>query len=421
MTAETTVPADGYDLDENYLLVSKKGTIVIRAYVDATDEYKAAEKNTTITVLGEKDDAVIGYEGSTETVDWGNTYTVETSIIEGGDITLSTDNEQIFSISGLVITPLAVGSATITITTAENNEYKAGTADFTLTVNAPTESATAPAGGDVTTTFTDKDFAYEGDGMSWTSAVEGRSFESSGSARGVQIGAAKGEYTINSSTSANVTKVSMVVSTNSTGNTLAVSVGGNDFVYTDGEGNESTSLSLSKANDQTIEFTGNGTGNIVIAVNNTAKTVWFKSITVTTEAVAPEVTLAASGYATYCSEYPLDLSTLDTDVARAWYVSNVSDNEVTFEEITGSIPGNTPFILYGTAGQTVQLSYAPVGQPARRHPCSHMGIADGRHDDQLRFEWWFVCEDQRWRCACKQGLSACDGQQCTSAAHRLCR
>lgn len=67
------------------------------------------------------------------------------------------------------------------------------------------------------------------------------------------------------------------------------------------------------------------------------------------------VTLAASGYASYCSAWPLDLT--PTEDYAAWYVSAVEGANVTFSKIEGTVPANTPFILYNTAkaGKTVKL------------------------------------------------------------------
>ena len=71
------------------------------------------------------------------------------------------------------------------------------------------------------------------------------------------------------------------------------------------------------------------------------------------------ITLAASGYASYCSDKALDFSNKVKSYG-AWYVSNVSGTTVTFTEITGAVPAGTPIILYsnGKKGQSINIPYA---------------------------------------------------------------
>lgn len=71
------------------------------------------------------------------------------------------------------------------------------------------------------------------------------------------------------------------------------------------------------------------------------------------------LTLAASGYASYCSNKALDFSNKVKSYG-AWYVSNVSGTTVTFTEITGAVPAGTPIILYsnGKKGQSINIPYA---------------------------------------------------------------
>lgn len=71
-----------------------------------------------------------------------------------------------------------------------------------------------------------------------------------------------------------------------------------------------------------------------------------------------DITFAASGYATYCSPLALDLT--PTDDYAAWIVTGVSGTTVNFMKITGAVPAETPFILYGQnyGGQTATLTVA---------------------------------------------------------------
>ena len=67
-------------------------------------------------------------------------------------------------------------------------------------------------------------------------------------------------------------------------------------------------------------------------------------------------TLNANGYATICSEYPLDFSDYEAADYSAWQVTVVSGNEITFEQITGSVKGGTGILLMGTHDATVTLN-----------------------------------------------------------------
>lgn len=72
------------------------------------------------------------------------------------------------------------------------------------------------------------------------------------------------------------------------------------------------------------------------------------------------VKLNGSGYATYCSEYPLDFSDYATADYSAWQITgvNTTNGEITFTQITGDIKGGQGILLKGEAGKTVTLTSA---------------------------------------------------------------
>ena len=150
--------------------------------------------------------------------------------------------------------------------------------------------------------------------------------ESSGSARGLQMGAGKGTFVLESSQSfTDVTAVSIVASTNGTAdkNTIAVQVGSGTSV----------SKNLSKTNNTTYDYTVSGSGKITITVNDTDKSVYIKSVSVTytssdtptapgdvtfsgvtaddTVTSAPTITASATNATVYY--YTIDGSTPTTD------------------------------------------------------------------------------------------------------------
>ena len=336
---------------------SKTGSITVTATASETTNYKAKAASYTLKIKTKPTIVV-----ADDNVAFGSTFTVDDSMIEGGAITVTSGNTAIATISGLKITPVAVGSVTITVATAADETYVAGSETFVLTVNAPTGSTTKPSMS-YSTVFKNKDLEYD-EGIDWTASKDANSFESSGDTpRGVQFGAAIGTFTLSTDkVSGKISKVSMVVSTNGTGNTISVSVGGTTFKCSDAE-----SITLTSGDKNvTKEFVGIGSGTVVISVNDENKSVYFKSITVEKDASVP-VTIAASKYGTYCSQYPLIIPA-DNENYKAYIVTAVEGSTVTFTPLSGEIKGGVPFILYGTAG----TYYVPMADESDVIPAGNM-------------------------------------------------
>ena len=66
------------------------------------------------------------------------------------------------------------------------------------------------------------------------------------------------------------------------------------------------------------------------------------------------ITLNAFGYATYCSEYPLDFSSASD--YTAWQITDVIGSIIAFEQVTGTVKGGTGLLLKGEANATVTLA-----------------------------------------------------------------
>lgn len=156
-------------------------------------------------------------------------------------------------------------TAGIVVTTEDGSITKS----FKLTQNA--------AGGrlvEYTSTFTDKDLNTNERVMTWTSSPEANNFESANLKRGVQFGSAKGKFTITGTGhTSNVKKISVIVSTNDTGNTISATVGGATI---------GKAISLTKKNNYEIVFESATelSGDIVFNVNDKSRSVYIKSITV---------------------------------------------------------------------------------------------------------------------------------------------
>ena len=72
-----------------------------------------------------------------------------------------------------------------------------------------------------------------------------------------------------------------------------------------------------------------------------------------------DVTLNASGYATFAANVPLDFS--DDSEFSAWQITGVNGTAITFSQITGTVAANTGVLLKGTASATVNIPVAASG------------------------------------------------------------
>lgn len=140
----------------------------------------------------------------------------------------------------------------------------------------PVKTGAIPEGiTEFTSTFTDKDLATtENNGITWKASIAANSFESASPSRGVQFGTAKGKFTITGNGNiGSIKKITMIVSTNGTSNvnTIDVKIGNSTI---------GSQVKLTKNNNYEISFESNIalTGDIVISVNNSNKSVYFKSI-----------------------------------------------------------------------------------------------------------------------------------------------
>jgi len=71
-------------------------------------------------------------------------------------------------------------------------------------------------------------------------------------------------------------------------------------------------------------------------------------------------TIGATGYTTFASTYPLNLSSLPTGLA-AYYVSAVTSSEATLTAATGTVAAGEGLILAGTAGESYNIPVAASG------------------------------------------------------------
>ena len=301
-----------------------------------------------------------------QSVAYGGTFTVDESKISGGDITVTSSNPAVATVSGLVITATAVGTTTITVSTAASEDYKAGSATFTLTVTAPEGSSSKPNAYDIVELdFTNNSWSFP-EGSS-NKIAEENSY-TSGNYTITLIGSTNNGYYYNTTDNylllgqsgatltlpafqRDVTKIIISGRTNA-----SLKVEQNIYV---GETAVSTSTT-GATGDNTYEIaSGYQTAGTIYTIKVTsAHNTQFTKIKVylKKEINAPSVTLNGSGYASYCSEYPLDFT--NASGYKAYVVSAVDGANVTFTQVEGKIKGGQGIILYGAPNGICQLEYA---------------------------------------------------------------
>ena len=338
---------------------TQSGTIVITASSAATSDYLAADDvDITVTVVGEKVDPTIVVEDVERA--YGSTYTLDISDFASGEVSLSSSNTAVATVSGLVITPVAVGTTTITVTTAEAALYKAGSDTFEFTVTAPEGGVTAAKGSTtstVTLDFTDNsEWGFPvGSSNAGTTATEygdGNYTITIAAADAYYISAASDGYLFMGKSGSTitfpafdkfVTQIDVEGNSGGSGNTTM-----NIFV---GDVPVSTAATSTKVDHEyAIAEAYQAPGNIYTFKVTNAYNAQIKSITIHfTDVASQTVTLNANGYATFCSANAIDFS--KAEGYTAWYPSAItSEGVITFTKVTTTIKGGQGVLLHGDAG-----------------------------------------------------------------------
>lgn len=347
--AITSSSSEDAEIDENTgeLTFINTGVIEVTATAAATSLYNS---NTATYTLYVKTTPTIAV--SNQSVAYGSTFTVDDSMIEGGDITVTPTSTAIATADGLVLTPVAVGSTAITISTAASDTYIAGEASFTLTVTAPS--------GVTTNTATETIF-YESFNSS-TGSIESAWGNTSGSGtatadnEGWDFGSSKGgagsSIKLGSSSTAGTAKTPSISVTSGTAYTLTFKAApwGTEsatmsLAVTGGsaKGLSTSNMTTKTWNDLSATITASSS-TMSITFNASQKRFFLDEVRITAPLTTTSVT-TTGGLATYCYQYPLDLDGIEG--AKAYKVKSVDveNSKVKMEQITGTIKGGVPFIL----------------------------------------------------------------------------
>lgn len=200
----------------------------------------------------------------------------------------------------------------------------------------------------VTTTFTDNDLAVGAGEPEWESSIAAATFETSGSKRGVQFGAAKGTFTLKTKVSfSKVKNVSVLLSSNGNGNTVSLKVG----VASVGK-----KVSIAKRNNYSVEWTAESPqdGIVELSFNDAVRSIYIKSISITyeegveTKCATPTFNLTAD--ATYTDVQDLVI-TSTTEGAQIEY-------KIEGDKLTAPITGKqaSPATVHLTANGTYMVT-----------------------------------------------------------------
>lgn len=200
----------------------------------------------------------------------------------------------------------------------------------------------------VTTTFTYNDLAVGAGEPEWESSIAATAFETSGSKRGVQFGAAKGIFTLKTKVSfSKVKNVSVLLSSNGNGNTVSLKVG----VASVGK-----KVSIVKKNNYSVEWTAESPqdGIVELSFNDAAKSIYIKSISITYEEAAEtkcaQPTFNLTADATYTDVQDLVI-TSTTEGAQIEY-------KIEGDKLTAPITGKqaSPATVHLTANGTYMVT-----------------------------------------------------------------
>ncbi len=354
-----------------------RGTSKITLTLTPTDatKYRAVTAERTVTVTAP---VVITANAVNMTYgDAAKAIGATTSIGYAGTLTYESGNTAIATVDETgKVTAVAAGTTTITISASADasHYYSAGEdVEIEVTVNAPAGRTTAKTTTPVEVTSntllsSSLPTGWTGDGAIWSASSS--------------YGAVTANGTIGNSYDLKTPSINL------NGNYTAASVTfqhtGNQTFSTSGTGRANACKLYVKDGDTETQltistmFAGNNWTYVTNTTDLTAyigKTIqlifrytpssgnqgkWeVKNFAVNATPTPTEsVELNADGYATFCSEYPLDFSDYATVDYSAWSVTNANTEtgEITFSQITGSIKGGQGILLKGTPNATITLN-----------------------------------------------------------------
>ena len=348
-------------------------TITATATPSNANLYKPVVANFEVTVEADvKTDTEIALDEENGSTVYGTQKSVDFLITDGydGELSYIIDNAAIADVEigadAITFIPRAIGTAVISISAPATANFNAAEdVQYTLTVTAPEGSAIAAESGFVKVTAT-KDIT---DGeyliVNETAAVafDGSLKELDKVSDVINVEINENRIAANATTTASTFTIDVANGTlqSKSGMYIGVSSNSNGLKQTDTEDTYTNSFAISEGNaiisavfeESTMSLRYNKASDqnrFRYYKNNGQEAIQLYKL------AGADITakLNASGYATFCSQYPLDFT--DAEGYTAWQITNITSNVITFEKINGSIKGGQGILLKGESGATVTLN-----------------------------------------------------------------
>lgn len=370
-----------FDEDGKLVAVST-GKANITASISGNATYRDAEASYMLTVGLPSSN--LTYKSENETVTYGDDFTapkLDYTYDYKGTITYTSSNPSVATVDASgAVTILAVGVTTITASGAATDNHKASEASFALIVNDIQGSATGASlfketfnklnskggndnvwGGSGTAqselhTDGDKQNTDENDwsvsiGYGGKRCARFGNSDYKGSATTREIPVTEGQdYTLYFSAAPWGTE-SAEINVAVTGGTIK-------------EGNIPTE-DMAKEVWNELWATITPTASTIKLTFSASKNRFFlDEIKVIDPDKTVEVTIPASGWGTYCCQWPLDFTAASSpEGLKAYAVSSTSSSEATLTQITRKIIGGTGILINGTPGTKYTINVADKGEP----------------------------------------------------------
>lgn len=402
--AGSTITIDNIQVDDGYgtpeiVVTDANGDPVTLTYNPEQNCYTfTLNSKVTITatayVLTANEIVLDTNTGSTP---YGTPLTVDYVVEDAYDGTLTFSHNAIADVTAengtLTFTPKAVGGAEITITAPATARFAAAETTFMITVTAPEGKTTAkPAesalifgesfgdNSEKARTWDDEYSVKSGvaavyadiTGYTVSNVKQGKNSTGSvgsglnQSSQGTDASIIIGPLNVADYKDLSLTyqwKAASISGTYSTAAYYATSAEG-EYTEVTGTGDGATTFVERSYNLPAAAQVSTLYLKIVWNTSNTQGIIDEIQLCGTGVAGTETVKLNGSGYATYCSEYPLDFTDAEANGYSAWAITGVEGENITFSQITGTVKGGTGVLLKGTAGATVELvSAASTNEP----------------------------------------------------------
>ena len=306
-------------------------------------------------------DAQMKFAKEAVTVTFGESVDNKLSKKTSAEVVYTSDNEAVASIDADgKVTVNAVGSATITATAEKADPYKAGEASYTITVEdkkgsefgskscfyEPFDFAGGTGGNDGqfkgnvatsnfdtnytgTNTWTVTPFLGFNCARAGTGPVKGTATVSN-----IAVEAGK-EYHLNFKAAPFSDDVAVMDVTVEGGTIDELST----ETMTNFQWNDLSATITATADELSLTFTADQNRFFLDEIR----------LADPTDLNTATVTIPASGWASYCCEYPLEFTA--SDDVKAYAVTSASGNKATLTQVTGSVKGGVPLLLNGAPGE----------------------------------------------------------------------